>query len=279
MGLPKSSGLNLSFTKSRSNQRSLCDNQKSDLVFDVKSAGITPEGRKIKKRNQGSSSHNNSLISMGSNKGMHYSFQNTPKESQISTNSDLSLINFDQTIDICEVKKFEVIRNGKFITYSSLYKICNMKKISKKESAILAKFCQLLNSCRTEHCQESKLYSTKKSQLMFIQRGLYFITNEVLLLTKKLENKRTSRPSTSFINDSENKSRLNKKLFVQDLIILLNKKCITEVDEIALAPEIKTIKDYLQSVFEYLKIFTFDNIKDITPIRKPRKQSEHVTKS
>ena len=80
-----------------------------------------------------------------------------------------------------------------------------MKVISKKESAVLAKFCQLINACRTEHCQESKVYNSKKSQILFIQRGLYFIGNEVLLIIKKFD---------------------NNKINVQDLIELLNKSTI-----------------------------------------------------
>lgn len=88
-----------------------------------------------------------------------------------------------------------MIRNAKSITYNLLYSIVNMKKITKKESGVLAKFCQLINSCRTEHCQESKLYNTRKSQLMFIQRSLYFIGNEVLLIGKKLENNQKSKIS------------------------------------------------------------------------------------
>jgi hypothetical protein len=167
-----------------------------------------------------------------------------------------------------------MIRNAKSITYNLLYSIVNMKRINKKESGVLAKFCQLINSCRTEYCQESKLYSMKKSQLIFIQRSLYFIGNEVLLIAKKLENHQKSK--ISFHNEADFNHCSNRQTLIQDLIRSLSRKSIIAVKATELSKEIGIIHNYLLSVLEFLKALNDEpnSIKETTPARKPRKKSE-----
>ena len=82
------------------------------------------------------------------------------------------------------MKKVEMVSSCKALTCNLLSKIQKLKSINNKESKILSKFCRLINESRLDESHEPKKYKTVKSQLMFIERGQYFIGNEALLVSK-----------------------------------------------------------------------------------------------
>lgn len=91
---------------------------------------------------------------------------------------------------------------------------------------------------------------------MFIERGLYFIGNEVLLIYKKFDNPK--------MNIEEVKEMLSHNTDLYMVIPNVN-------------PEINTIQRYLQSVYEFLCGMNQQRDKSIepTPSRKIRKNSEN----
>lgn len=126
--------------------------RKSASVIESSSPGIkeTAGSRQIRSdRNCISISHNNSMISLnsGTDKLNHSSCDNSvsgrssKKLNVSSSNSKLvtpgSKIPPFTNIGQRESCKLEMLKNAKSITYNLLYKIVNLKKISKKESSLL----------------------------------------------------------------------------------------------------------------------------------------------
>ncbi|CAI2384946.1 unnamed protein product [Moneuplotes crassus] len=159
-----------------------------------------------------------------------------------------------------EKLKLEMVRNSKSITYSLLASVITLKKITKKDSLVLSKFCQLINASRNEHCQENKSFNTKKSQIMFIQRSLYFISNEVLLLSKKINNSRTH-------NNTFLKENIDKQNFLKELYTMLNKNIVVASDPSEFCSSISVLYNYIKSVYEYLRQLI---VGDVSVPRTPK---------
>ena len=111
------------------------------------------------------------------------------KTSLRKAESKIIMIWFDWNIDFInlvtkDIKKVEMISSSKAITCNLLYKIIKLKNITINERNILSKFCQLINEWRLDESHESKSYKSVKSQQMFIERSIYFLGNEALLISK-----------------------------------------------------------------------------------------------
>ena len=83
-----------------------------------------------------------------------------------------------------DIKKIEMISSAKSINQKLLSKISKKKKFTKRESTILCKFCQLINEWRLDESHERRSYKSTKSQLIFIDKSIYFLGNEALLVWK-----------------------------------------------------------------------------------------------
>ena len=93
---------------------------------------------------------------------------------------------------------------------------------------------------------------------MFIQRGLYVIGNEVLLIPKKLENKKTDK---------------------EELLNLLSKNVILTTTPEELSPCLTTVLLYLKSVYVYLKsLKEKPRVFSSSPKRKSKKKSVNTAR-
>lgn len=108
---------------------------------------------------------------------------------------------------------------------------------------------------------------------MFLQRSLYYISNEVLLISKKIENGRTQ--NTTLMG-----SNAPKQEYLKELLFLLNKNLILTSDSSEFSAEIGILHRYIKSVYEYCRQLT---ITDIMRSRSPRsacrKKSKQSLKS
>ena len=95
-----------------------------------------------------------------------------------------------------------------------------------------------------------------KQQLMYIERGLYFIGNEVLLIYKKVE---------------------SNKINIEDWKLMLGEHIRQQIPDNCICNEILVIKRYLESVYKYLVSLKDKASKSQDP--SPRKRLRKVSNS